>query len=55
VQLYMMDLCTYDSIMIVKVADLSLYYNNATADLASFLEVAVQMLATRVRRSLASS
>lgn len=53
-QLYMMDLCTYDSIMIVEVANLSLY-KNYTADLASFLDVAVQMLATRVRRSLLAS
>lgn len=43
-----MDLCTYDSLMIVKVADLSLY-RNKQADLASFLDVAVQMLAARVR------
>ena len=48
VQLYLMDLCTYDSLMIVKVADLSLY-RNKQADLASFLDVAVQMLAIRVR------
>ena len=43
-----MDLCTYDSLMIVKVANLSLYHNKE-ADLASFLGVAVQMLAARVR------
>ena len=43
-----MDLCTYDSLMIVKVADLSLYHNKQ-ADLVSFLDVAVQMLAARVR------
>lgn len=48
VQLYLMDLCTYDSLMIVKVADLSLYHNKQ-ADLASFLNVAVQMLAAQVR------
>lgn len=48
VQLYLMDLCTYDSLMIVKVANLSLYHNNQ-ADLASFLDVAVHMLAARVR------
>lgn len=47
-QLYLMDLCTYDSLMIVKVANLSLYHNEQ-ADLASFLDVAVQMLAARVR------
>ena len=47
VQLYLMDLCTYDSLMIVKVANLSLYHNNQ-ADLASFLDVAVHMLAARV-------
>lgn len=43
-----MDLCTYDSLMIVKVVDLSLY-RNKQADLASFLDVAVQMLTARVR------
>jgi hypothetical protein len=50
VQLYLMDLCTYDSLMVVKVADLSLYHNKQ-ADLASFLDVAVQMLAARARNA----
>lgn len=47
-QLYMMDLCTYDSIMLVEVAHLELW-NNVTADLATFLKGAVQLLAARVR------
>jgi hypothetical protein len=46
-QLYMMDLCTYDSLMPVLLADISLV-DNKKADLASFLFVAFHMLAARV-------
>jgi hypothetical protein len=54
VQLYLMDLCTYDSIMLVKVADASLSPSGKTADLTCFLDVAEQMLAARVRCSSAA-
>ena len=39
-QLYLMDLCTYDSLMIVKVAECNLCDGNR-ADLVSFLDVAM--------------
>jgi hypothetical protein len=48
VQLYLMDLCTYDSFMVVKVADVKLG-NVDEANLLSLLDFAVHVLAARVR------
>lgn len=47
-QVYLLDLCTYDSYMLLKVADSSLYHADRP-HLAGFLLCAAQILAMRVR------